>query len=185
MNRLSLRARLAAAWHALRGAAPSAPIPVFQPADDARLTAEAEAARLRLELEETRQRLAALRRDLEAEKAGRADAVQTALAARLEPVLGDAASLLGQLALQSRLLDEGKPVGPRDVMALAQGLAQAFERLGLTPLAMMGETVAFDPAQHDPLTGPAPKPGQPVVVRIPGYRLGPQLLSKSFVELQP
>jgi len=185
MNRLPLRARLAAAWHALRGAALSAPGPVSPAADDARLTAEAEAARLRLELEETRQRLAALRRDLEAEKAGRADAVQTALAARLEPVLGDAASLLGQLAIQSRLLDEGKPVGPRDVMALAQGLVQAFQRLGLTPLAAVDDTVAFDPGQHQPLNGSAPNPGQPVTVRIPGYRLGPQLLRKSFVELQP
>jgi molecular chaperone GrpE (heat shock protein) len=176
----SLRQRLTIAWQALRGdgpAAVSAPV-----AADGGLAAESVGAALRLQLQEAQQQATTLRRDLDAERAGRAAAVDTALQVRLQPVLADTATLMGQLALQSRLLDEGKSLAARDVMALAQALCRACERLGLSPLAAAGDTAAFDPDQHQSLAGSPLTAGQPVQVKIPGYRCGRQVLRKSFVE---
>jgi molecular chaperone GrpE (heat shock protein) len=178
MGASTLRQRLLTAWGVLRGNGPAvAPV-----ADDARLAAEAATAALRLQLQETQQQTAALRRDLDAARAGSAAAVSTAVAARLEPALADAAARLGQLALQARLLEEGKPIAAADVMALAQALARALERTGLIPLAAVGDRLPFNPDQHQPLHGPAPAAGSLVVVRIPGYQLDGKTLRKTFVE---
>jgi hypothetical protein len=173
--------RLAAAWRALCGAAPATAPPPAAPADDACLAAQAEAARQRLAAEEAAAQVAALRRELDAERQGRAQAVAASLQARLEPALADAALFRGQLALQAHLLEQGKPVAARDVLALAGGLARAWEKLGLTLLAQPGAAAAFDPAQHQPVEGFTPAPGAPVAITIPGCRLGERILRKSFV----
>jgi hypothetical protein len=176
-----LAQRLAAARRALCGAAPATALPPPAPADDARLAAQAEAARQRLAAEDAAAQVAALRLEPDAERQGRAQAVAASLHARLEPALADAALFRSQLALQAHLLEQGKPVAARDVLALAGGLARAWERLGLTLLAQPAAAAAFDPAQHQPVDGLTPAPGAPVVVTIPGCRLGERLLHKSFV----
>jgi molecular chaperone GrpE (heat shock protein) len=183
MTKPSLSKRLAAAWQSLTGAA-TAPPSVAGPsaADDARLAAESAAAALRLEVEEARQQIAALRRELDAERAGRADAVQAAVASQMEPALADAASFIGQLALQASLIEQGKPVAARDVMALARNLSRAFEKLGLVPLAAVGDTAVFNPGLHQPLGTSSPAAGSPVVVKIPGSRLDGKIVRKSLVE---
>jgi molecular chaperone GrpE (heat shock protein) len=181
--------RLRVAWKVLRGDAPTSPSSprggASQAIEEARLTAEAEAAALRLELEDARRRAEALRREIGAERSGRADAVAAGTAARLEPLFADAAALLGQLALQARLLEEGKPVGARDVLALAGALARLFERQGLVPIAAAGDRVAYDPARHQPLGQASPGAGAAVVVRIPGYSLAGKVLRKVMVEPAP
>lgn len=184
-------ARLAAAGRAflapVTGSLP-APPPVPTTAreapadDDALLAARADVARQRLRADEAEARAANLHRELDAERQSRAWAVATAVDARLDPVLADAASLLGQLALQASLLAGGKPVGARDVMALAQRLAVVFERLGLVALGAPGERVAFHAEQHQPFGGTALPPGAVVVIKVPGYRLGERVVRKSLVE---
>ena len=184
--------RLAAAWAALRGQLPLVPgqpvtsstlTPVTPPqGDEALLESRASASRWRLAAEESAHAVAALRREMEAERAQRIDAEAAALSARLEGPLSDAAGTLGQLALQARLIEEGKPVTSRDVMALTQNLSRAFAALGLNPAAAVGDAVTFDPALHQPLGGAAPTPGSAVTIRLPGYRLGGRLLRKSFIE---
>ena len=181
MVAFSLRQRLTTAWRVLCGDTPLT-VPAPADGDDARLAAESAGAALRLQLQETQQQTAALRRELDAERAGRVMAVNAAVAARLEPAMADAAARLGQLALQARLLDEGKPIAAGDVMALAQALARAVERTGLTPLAAVGDRLPFNTDQHQPLNGPAPAAGTLVVVRIPGYQLDGKTLRKTFVE---
>ncbi len=171
--------RLTDAWALLIGVAVAPPAP---PADDARLAAESAVAGLRLQVQEAEQRLASLRRELEAEKSGRADAIQAAVASHMEPALADAASFIGQLALQASLIEQGKPVAARDVMALARNLSRAFEKLGLIPLAAVGETASFNPDLHQPLGGSSPLAGSPVVVKIPGCRLAQKIVRKSLVE---
>jgi molecular chaperone GrpE (heat shock protein) len=182
----TLPQRLQEAWRVLRGdASASPPSPsgeAARAAEEARLTAETAVAALRLELEEAHRRGEALRREVDAERAARADAVAAGMAARLEPLLTDAAALLGQLALQARLLEEGKPVGASDVLALAGALAHLFERQGLIALAAAGDREPYDPARHQPLGQASPAAGTEVVVRIPGYRLAGKILRKSMVE---
>ena len=165
-----------AAWRALR-ATPA------HSTDDATLTAQSDAARERLRADEAAQQTAALRRELDAERAQRAQAVTAALDARLDPILADAASVLGQLALQASLIEQGQPVGPRDVMALANSLARSFEKLGLTLIAQPGETAPFNPDHHQPLTGTAPPIGTPITIKIPGARIPARILRKSLITL--
>lgn len=143
----------------------------------------AETARQRLRADDAEGFAAALRRELDAERDSRARAIATAVDARLDPVLTEAASLLGQLAVQARLLEEGKPVGALDVMALALRLTAVFERLGLAALGAPGQRVAFHADQHQPLGGTSPAPGAVVVIKVPGYRLGERIIRKSLVEL--
>lgn len=193
---MSVFARLSAAWSALCGqecsAAPgvvpdSAPAPASGAAhsaalENALLDARAEAARQRLAAEECEQTAATLRRELEAERAGRSDAIAAAVQSRIEAPLTDAAATIGQLALQARLIEEGQPITARDVMALAQNLSRACAALGLEPAAAVGDAVPFDPALHQPLGGPALAPGAAITIRIPGCRLGGRLVKKSFVQ---
>ncbi len=182
MMRPSFSKRLTDAWEVLTGDAVAPPAP---PADDARLAAESAAAGLRLQVQEAEQRMVSLRRELDAERAARAaraDAIQAAVASHMEPALADAASFIGQLALQASLIEQGKPVAARDVMALARNLSRAFEKLGLIPLAAVGETASFNPDLHQPLGGSSPLAGSPVVVKIPGCRLAQKIVRKSLVE---
>lgn len=150
--------------------------------DDALLVARAEAARQRLRAGDAEGFAAALRRELDAERDNRGRAAAAAVNARLDPVLTEAASLLGQLAVQARLLEEGKPVGALDVMALALRLTAVFERLGLAALGAPGQRVAFHADQHQPFGGTSPAPGAVVVIKVPGYRLGERVVRKSLVE---
>ena len=176
--------RLSEAWRVLLGRSiTAAPAPtVDTAAEEARLSAQAAAAAARLEAEEARQMAAALRRELDAERASRDNAIEAALQARLEPALDDAATIIGQLALQARLIEQGKPVGARDVMALASRLAKCFEKLGLVPLDKAGDQALFDSTRHQPMGGFSPEQGAPVAIKIPGCRLGQRILKKSIVE---
>ena len=178
---MSFAARLSRAWFALHEPA-RAPTPPAAVTDDAKLAADSALAAARLDADDIRAQLAACRRELDAERASRSDAIASAVAARVEPVFDDAAALVGQLALQSWLIDEGKPVTARDVMALALPLGRTFHKLGLTPLAAPGECVAFDPERHQPLSGAAPAPSANVEVRVPGFALGEKIVRKSLVQ---
>lgn len=186
MSRKLLRERLRNAWAALRGGGPASPPfssgPTGSGGEDARLAAEAAAAGLRLELEEAKKLAVALRRELDAERGARADAVEVATASRLEPFLAEAAALLGQLALQERLLEKGKPIETRDVMALAEALSRILERQGLVALDAVGEMRDYDPACHQSLGGTALTPGLRVRVKMPGYSLKGKILRKAMVE---
>ena len=181
MRTRSFSQRLATAWRALR----DRPAPA-EAADDTRaLDAEAAAAGLRLEFAQAQQDAQAALRALEAEQAARSDAVTATVAARLEPALADAAATLAQLALQDRLLAEGKPVAAKDVLALARGLGRSLERLGLVGIGQPGENATFDSTIHQMLSGSAPAPGTVVVLRMPGYRLGEKVVRKAMVVLNP
>jgi len=89
---------------------------------------------------------------------------------------------MGQLALQSRLIDEGNPVRAKDVMALAGALARVLEKNGLERMGTPGERVAFDPVLHRSTGGAVLLEGTDVTVRGPGYRLGGKVLCKAMVQ---
>ena len=184
----ALPQRLRAAWLVLRGGVPSIPesaVGDTDAADDTRLAAEALAAGARLDAEEARKQVDSLRRELEADRASRTAAVEAAVSARLEPVLAEAATLMGQLALQAHLIETGTPVQARDVIAVAGRLGGLFERQGLAPLGAIGDRVAYDPARHRVLGTETLVPGSNAVVRVPGYTMGGRLVHKAMVEPAP
>ncbi|MBU1488135.1 nucleotide exchange factor GrpE [bacterium] len=180
---MGLLKRLSDAWSALRGRSDLESEALREDEEnEAALRADSKKATLRLDLEEARNRAEALKRELKHERAARGDTVKAAIAQRLRPMLTEAASIMAQLALQSRLIEEGKPVGARDVMALAQGLVRVFEKQGLASFGEVGAETDFNPAQHQPLGGPAPGAGAKVVVRVQGYKLGSKVVKKALVE---
>lgn len=184
---MSLSRRLAAAWAAFTGRSPrpqpEEPGPVRGTSlEEARLAAEADAASARIELELVRKEVNALRRTMEAERAGREEAIAEALAARLEPSMAEIAELLAQLALQRRFIAEGQPIRPSDVAILAAGLADTLRRLGLEPIGAPGDAVAFDPEQHQTLAGPRPAYGTAATVRMPGYQFAGRVIRRVSVK---
>jgi molecular chaperone GrpE (heat shock protein) len=184
MEKMSFLKRLSGAWSVLRGKSPEREAEKTQPVEEngSALQAESEAAALRLDLNEAKKQIEALARELAVERSARADAVDAAAAARLEPVLADLSTVMAQLAVQSHLIDEGKPVGAKDVMALAQKLVRTLEKLGLVSFGAPGEETTFDPALHQVLGGGSPSIDAIVVIRMPGYRLGKKTLQKAMVE---
>lgn len=178
--------RLRSAWAGLRGGEPASPpfsSGLIGPGgEDARLAAEAAAAGLRLELEDAKRRAIALRRELDAERGVRSEAIETAMTARLEQFFAEGAALLSQLAVQARLFEEGKPVETRDIMALANALGRLMEREGLVAVDRIGDTASYDPGRHQPLSGAGLTPGVEVRVRVPGYSLKGRIVRKAMVE---
>jgi molecular chaperone GrpE (heat shock protein) len=152
-------------------------------ADDGALALRREAQTLRLELEESDRVLAALKADLERLRRGEEERVTAAVRAERERLLAEAAAPVAQLLTQAHLLEvEGKPVQARDVLTVARRLVRLLEDEGLTAEGRVGETVAFDPARHEPLGGDfAPQPGQPVVVRLVGMSWQGRVLRKAGV----
>lgn len=148
------------------------------------LTCEREVQSLRLELEERDQAVARHKGELERQRSNTEARVTEAARAQMERLLADAATPVAQLRTQSHLLEvDGKPVQARDVLAVSKRLLRVLEDHGLTLQGNVGESAAFDPAQHEPLsTASSLTPGQPVVVRFVGVAYRGQLLRKASVE---
>jgi molecular chaperone GrpE (heat shock protein) len=152
-------------------------------ADDALLRAEREAQALRLELQECNRFIAELKADYKRLIREASEAVSAGMQSFTLGLLANAAAPVAQLLTQAHLLEvEGKPLQARDVLAVARRLVRLLEDLGLTPAGRIGETVAFDPDRHEPLGGDfAPRPGQPVVVRLVGISCQGRVLCKAGV----
>lgn len=133
--------------------------------EDERMRAlEREVRRLRLEIEG------------DARKRARADELFDALA--------DIALPVAHLNTQAHLLEvEGKPVRAGDVMAVVKQVIHCLEDRGLSLEGRIGETVAFDPQRHSPLSAEQElEPGQPVILRFVGVVFEGTILARAGVE---
>jgi molecular chaperone GrpE (heat shock protein) len=155
----------------------------FGRADDAvALNTPRETQALPLELHERDRTIATLKADLERLRRGEGDRVNELVSARQQQLLADLAGPVAQLLTQGHLLEvEGRPVQARDVLAVARRLIRCLEDEGLAAQGRVGETVAFDPDRHEPLSGEVPQGGQPVVVRIVGITHRGKVLRKAGV----
>ncbi len=139
---------------------------------------------LKLELVERDERIAKLKTDLERQRQ-QADArgagnVQT----QLEQLFTEAASAISQLQTQAYLLEtENRPIQARDVLTIARRLVRTLEDRGLSLECRVGEQVSFDPDRHEPISGTAPRSGQPAIVRFVGVAFRGKLLRKAGIEL--
>jgi len=152
------------------------------PENEAVLDAESRAAAMGLDLEGAKKEADALRREAQAERAGRAEGIRHAVQKELCALFTEAAVVMGQLALQAHLVDQGKPIQAKDVMALALGLCRVFEKHGLERIGSPEEAVPFDQDRHQSMTGCTLETGAQVVIRVPGYRMGAKALRKALVE---
>lgn len=144
---------------------------------------EREVQILRLDLEEQTALADRLTQELERERAGAGARVAGQVQAQVERLLADAGAPVAQLHTQSHLLEQGRPVQARDVMAVARRLMRVLEDHGLAPESSVGARVPFDPDRHEPLSAAtAIRPGRPVVVRFVGMRYRDKLLRKAGVE---
>jgi len=177
MPNTSFTSRLCQAWDLLLGRAGRKTLIE----NEAALSAESESAGLRLDLEEAKRQADALRRQADAERTSRSEAVSQAVEKQLRGLFIEAAVLMGQLALQARLMEQGKPVKAEDVMALAQGLCRVLENHGMEKVGEPEESVTFDPNIHQPMSGQIFQAGEQVRVRVPGYRVAGKNLRKALV----
>jgi molecular chaperone GrpE (heat shock protein) len=93
------------------------------------------------------------------------------------------AAPLSQIRLQASLLDSGKEISGRSVMALAAQLADLLEQTGLEPIGCVGQTTTFDPQQCEPMiTGKSFQPGSDVTVKFVGYRYEGHVVRKALVD---
>jgi molecular chaperone GrpE (heat shock protein) len=149
---------------------------------EALIRAQNEAASARLDADETRQNIKALQRRLDAEQNARSDAIESSMAAQLEPIIADAAALLAQISLQDHIIQSGKPVQSSDVMALARQFVRIFERIGLQPSNKTGERAVFSPEIHRPLSGGSPPPpGASVIIKMPGFLYKGRLIRPAMI----
>ena len=141
---------------------------------------ERELQSLRLELEEQRRGAAKLKQELERQRGGE---TQRQAAAQVEAMLLDAAAPVSQLQMQAHLLKvEAKPVQAGDILAVATRLVRALEDHGLTLEGHVGDTVKYNPNQHELLSvDSAVEGGQQVVIRLVGISYKGKLLRKAGV----
>jgi len=187
---MSLIKRLAAAWKVIRGRAPH-PDPLLEEEreqirdDEGTMSLRRQLAAARLDLQEARDALAAERSRRAAVEGGQTAAVREAVESRQEALFTQLAAPLLQLRMQDALLEAGRDVAARDVMAVARSFTDAVAAAGLEPIGMPGEKVRFDPETCQMLSGgEAPARGQEVLVRFPGYRYNRRVLRKALVERQ-
>lgn len=114
--------------------------PVGVATEDRALTFGREAQALRLELVEWELLIGRLKSDLDRQRAGESQRVDSVVDAGRERLLADAATPLVQLMTQAHLLEvAGKPVQAADVLTVAKRLMRVFETAG----------VVCDHIQHD------------------------------------
>lgn len=158
--------------------------PYTQPQEDERLLAlERQVQNLRLELAERNQLADKLKQELERQRTSESDRLTSAIQTQVEQLLSDAAAPVTQLLTQAHLLEQGKPVQAKDVLAVAKRLICALEDNGLTSTGSVGETVPFDSNLHDPLSASTSlAAGVPVVVKFTGVSYQGKVIRKAGVE---
>lgn len=94
--------------------------------------------------------------------------------------------LAAPLALLSALSQKtlaGESVAAVDLAEAVASVERALAGAGLERIGDAGATVGYDPALHARMSGGAANPGESVVLRLPGYRLGAAVLHKAMVSV--
>ncbi|MFW6163768.1 MAG: nucleotide exchange factor GrpE [Planctomycetota bacterium] len=167
---------------ALLGRDPGAGAPAeAPPADEQVAEARARAATLEMDLRERDERVERLRAEYEALRAERDRAVGRAGQEQMEQLLKRLAGPLSNLIALAELAEAGQDVEVKDLTSLVRGVEKPLARAGLEAVGKVGEETRFDVAVHQRMSGGAVRGGTPVVVRLPGYRLGDKVLLKAMV----
>lgn len=142
---------------------------------------EAEAAQLRLDVEDRDRRIAAMQKEYALMEGAQSQIAAEAGARHLEKIMNALARPLSNLALLMDLADAGSEVALVDLISLARSMERELARLGLERIGRAGEHAAFDIALHQRMSGGAVHPGADVRVSVPGFRLGTKVLLRAMV----
>jgi len=183
MQRTGILGRL---WGALMGRnAPPTEVPSSRvepgPPDEQRARLLARVASLEMDLVERDQRIEQMRAEYATLQAARERAGAEAGQDQLEKLFKTLAGTLGNLNVLTAMAEAGREVEAGDLIQLIKGLEKELHRAGLEPIGQVGEKTLFAVASHQRMSGGAVHEGVPVVVQIPGYRLGEKVLSKALV----
>lgn len=146
--------------------------------DGTGLAGASEAQALRLELAQRDEAVHRLEVDLRRARDQAAEQLAGRSRAERERFWAALATPLSQLATQAQLPE----ADPSSVLAVARSLLRHLEEEGLELLGPVGETVAYDPAHHEPLGDTTPAPGEAVVVRLVGVGVAGVVLRRAGVE---
>jgi len=170
---MRLRKRLFDAWASLQGRPSRETLAVQE--EMAALKGRFEA--INLELDDARRVLITLRdrfADMDVDRSN-----DDALVSVLEKVAGP----LSQLKKQAALMDSGREVTGRSVMALARQVSAAVEAMGLQPIGSTGSRMSFDAALVEPIAaGTSIEPGEQVEVVFIGYRYRGRIIRKAMAQ---
>ncbi len=168
--------RLLSAWKALLGQ----PSPELLAAEEEIGELGRRIGELEFELNEAKAALEAARSRLaDSEAGGSASAARNGVQNLLEQLAGP----VSQIRLQQAVMEAGREVSSRSVMAVARQTADRIEQAGLEPIGAVGIALGFDPRLHHPMSSDTTLHSEePVVIRCIGYRYGDVIVRKALVE---
>ena len=136
---------------------------------------------LEMDVEDRDRRIEQMRREYADLQASRDRAVDGAGQDQTIRLFKRLAGTLSNLSALAAYQEAGRDVAPADFGALARSLEKELGKAGLERIGLPGETAPFDAAIHQRMSGAAVRDGVPVHVRMPGYRVGAQVLLKAMV----
>lgn len=149
--------------------------------DEQLAVARARIAALEMELAERDQQIDRMRSEYAVLQADKERASAGAGQEQLEKLFKRLAGSLGNLAVLTAMAEAGREIEVGDIVQLVKALGEELTRFGLEPVGKVGEQTLFDVACHQRMSGGTVGPGTPVIVQIPGYRLGQKILTKALV----
>lgn len=141
----------------------------------------ARVASLEMDLRERDERIRKMQAEYGHLEAVRQRAESDAGADALARLFKRLAGPLSNLATLEALARSGRPVQAGDLLSLFEGIVKELRRAGLEQIGNVGEEAGFDTATHQRMSGGTVHQGAPIVVEIPGYRLGEMVLLKAMV----
>jgi molecular chaperone GrpE (heat shock protein) len=177
-------ARLLRAILGRRESVPTEPpltTPVERPASASTEELRARVASLELDLKSRDEMIERMRREYANLEAARDRATTAGGQELLEKLLRKLCGPMSNLAVLSEAARAGKDVAVGDMAALVADLEKQLAAVGMQIIGQPGETSEFNVALHQRMSGGDVHAGTPVVVRIPGYKLGEKVLQKALV----
>ena len=164
--------------NALAGRAKPAALPVTMVAPT---EAQARVAALEMDLRERDDRIAAMQKEYGSLDVERLRAAAGAGEDQLRHLFKKLAAPLSNFSALAALTESGQSVDANDLATLFRGIEKQLRAAGLESLGAVGETVSFDVAVHQRMSGASVSIGTPVTIRTPGYRFAGQVLLKAMV----
>lgn len=171
---MRVRERISAAWSALLGRPPREVLK----AQHELLSIRRELANARMDMRGAREALNDVRAALD-DMESREDFSPDDL---LNDLFVAMAAPLSQLRMQNSLMEAGKDISPKSIMALVRQLSDIVEKAGMEPISRAGEQIVFDPRTAEPLTADSAfAAGELVVTKFNGYRYRGRIIRKALV----
>jgi len=138
-------------------------------------------ASLQLDLKSRAEQIEQMKREYASVEVARDRAASAGGLEQLEKLLRKLCGPLSNLVVLSAAARAGKDVAAKDMAALVADVEKQLAAAGLQIIGSPGEASAFNVALHQRMSGGDVHSGTPVVVRIPGYKLGEKVLQKALV----